>query len=197
MPARLKRGVRCERFADNESIVIEGLVDSTKLVTLTSKEAVHYGIADTVISDLGEALEALGYSNPVITDVEWTWAENVLKFLNNPIVSSLLIMIGLLGMFTEIKTPGWGLPGTAAVIALTIFFGANYILELASVIEIVLFIIGVVLLILEIFVIPGFGIPGILGIVFIVGSLFLGLISDFPIVSWDLVEDAIIQLEYY
>lgn len=178
----------------DESIVIEGLVDSTKLVTLTSKEAVSYGIADTVLYNLEEALEALGYSNPEIREVDWTWAENVLRFLNNPIISSLLIMIGLVGMFTEIKTPGWGLPGTAAVIALTLFFGANYILELASVIEIVLFVIGVVLLIIEIFVIPGFGVAGILGIVFIVGSLFLGLISDLPFISWEFLEDAIIQL---
>lgn len=178
----------------DESIEIEGLVDSTKLVTLTSKEAVSYGIADTVIYSLDEALEALGYANPEIIDVEWTWAENVLRFINNPIISSLLIMIGLVGMFTEIKTPGWGLPGTAAIIALTVFFGANYILELASFIEIILFAVGVVLLILEIFVIPGFGIPGILGIIFVIGSLFLGLISDFPIISWSLVEDAIIQL---
>jgi len=178
----------------DESIVIEGLVDSTKLVTLTSKEAVSYGIADTVLYNLEEALSAFGLENPEIVEVEGNWAENVLRFLNNPIISSLLIMIGLVGMFTEIKTPGWGLPGTAAVIALTLFFGANYILELASIIEILLFAIGVVLLILEIFVIPGFGIPGILGVILVIGSLFLGLISDFPIVSWELIEDAIIQL---
>lgn len=178
----------------DESIEIEGLVDSTKLVTLTSKEAVSYGIADTVLHSLDEALASLGFENPEVIEIEGNWAENVLRFLNNPIISSLLIMIGLVGMFTEIKTPGWGLPGTAAVIALTLFFGANYILELASIIEILLFAVGVVLLILEIFVIPGFGIPGIVGILLVIGSLFLGLISDFPIVSWDLVEDAIIQL---
>lgn len=178
----------------DESIVIEGLVDSTKLVTLTSKEAVSYGMADTVLYSLEEALKSFGFENPEIIEIEGNWAENVLRFLNNPIISSLLIMIGLVGMFTEIKTPGWGLPGTAAVIALTLFFGANYILELASIIEILLFAIGVVLLILEIFVIPGFGVPGILGIILVIGSLFLGLISDFPIVSWELIEDAIIQL---
>lgn len=178
----------------DESIVIEGLVDSTKLVTLTAEEAISYGIADTLFYDLEKALESLGYDNPEIIEVEWTWAENVLRFLNNPIISSLLIMIGLLGMFTEIKSPGWGLPGTAAVIALTLFFGGNYILELASVIEIVLFVIGIALLVLEVFVIPGFGIAGVLGILSIVGSLFLGLISDLPFISWDLVENAVIQL---
>ena len=197
MRATAEKNGRPAKIAEamvDETIVIEGLVDSTKLVTLTSKEAVSYGMADTVLYSLDEALETLGFENPEIIDVEGNWAENVLRFLNNPIISSLLIMIGLVGMFTEIKTPGWGLPGTAAVIALTLFFGANYILELASIIEILLFAIGVVLLLLEIFVIPGFGIPGIVGIVLVIGSLFLGLISDFPIVTWDLVENAIIQL---
>ena len=197
MRATAEKNGRPAKIAEamvDETIVIEGLVDSTKLVTLTSKEAVSYGMADTVLYSLDEALETLGFENPEIIDVEGNWAENVLRFLNNPIISSLLIMIGLVGMFTEIKTPGWGLPGTAAVIALTLFFGANYILELASIIEILLFAIGVVLLLVEIFVIPGFGIPGIVGIVLVIGSLFLGLISDFPIVTWDLVENAIIQL---
>jgi len=97
-------------------------------------------------------------------------------------------------MFTEIKTPGWGLPGTAAVIALTLLFGTNYILELASAIEILLFVIGVGLLITEIFVTPGFGVIGIVGILCIIGSLFLGLISDFPTVDTDLIYLALSQL---
>ena len=104
------------------------------------------------------------------------------------------MMIILVGFFTEIKTPGWGLPGTAAVIALSLFFGAGYILELASIIEIVLFIVGIVLLLIEIFVIPGFGIFGALGIILMIGSLFLGLISDFPLVDWSLIQMATIQL---
>jgi len=103
-------------------------------------------------------------------------------------------MIGLVGFFTEIKTPGWGLPGTAAIIALALFFGSGYILDLATGFEILLFILGVVLIIAEIFFIPGFGIFGILGIIFVVGSLFLGLIGDLPTVDGSILSAAIIQL---
>lgn len=178
----------------DETVVVEGLVDSTKLITLTSKEAVKYKMADTILFSIAETLEAFELEDADLVNIELGWAENVVRFINHPIVTSLLIMIGLVGFFTEVKTPGWGLPGTAAVIALTLFFGANYILELASAIEIVLFVIGAILLIVEIFVVPGFGVFGILGILFMVAGLFLGLIADFPIVDFSLVEGAVVQL---
>jgi membrane-bound serine protease (ClpP class) len=103
-------------------------------------------------------------------------------------------MIGLIGIYTEIKTPGWGLPGTVALISLALFFGSSYILQLASIMEILLFVAGVILLALEIFVIPGFGITGILGIIFIVASLFLSLMGSQPFVDWSQVSIAIFQL---
>ncbi|MFC2134887.1 nodulation protein NfeD [Bacteroidota bacterium] len=178
----------------DERVIIEGLVDSTQLITLTSEEALKYGITDHVLSSIDEVLEVYNLKDAeLITEAE-SWAESVLRFLNNPIISSLLIMIGLVGLFTEVKTPGWGLPGTMGVLALLIFFGAGYLLEIASVIEIIIFAAGVILLLVEIFVIPGFGIFGVLGIVMMVAGLFLGLISDFPIIDFDLVSAAIIQL---
>ena len=178
----------------DETLVVEGLVDSTKLITLTSAEAVKYGMADVILSSLDDVLDYYGLTDADIIDSNENWAESVVRFINNPIISSLLIMIGLVGLFTEVKTPGWGLPGTLGVVALLIFFGAGYILEIASVIEIIIFVAGVVLLLLEIFVIPGFGIFGILGIIMMVAGLFLGLISDFPIIDFSLVSIAIIQL---
>lgn len=178
----------------DETVVVDGLVDSTKLVTLTSEEAVKWGIADTILNSFDKVLKANNLEDAEIINLGENWAESVVRFIHNPIVSSLLIMIGLLGLFTEIKTPGWGLPGTAAVIALTLFFGANYILELASVIEIILFVGGVVLLIIGLFVVPGFGVFEIGGILLMVTGLFLGLISDFPMVDSGMISGAIIQL---
>lgn len=178
----------------DERLIIEGLVDSTKLITLTSKEAVHYGIADTIIGDLSKLLEAFNLSKAEVVNLDSNWAEDFIRFLNNPIITSILIMVALVGMFTEIKTPGWGLPGTAAVIALALFFGSSYILELASAIEIIMFVVGLVLLIIEIFVLPGFGIFGVMGIILMIASLFLGLIADFPLVDWNMLSFAIIQL---
>ena len=179
----------------DERIIVKDLADdSTTLVTLTSDEAIKIGFADTILADKQEILDYLGVSNAKIIENKSNLAEDFVRFLNTPIVSSLLIMIGLVWFFTEIKTPGWGLPGTAAIIALALFFGSGYILDLATGFEILLFILGVVLIIAEIFFIPGFGIFGILGIIFVVGSLFLGLIGDLPTVDGSILSAAIIQL---
>ncbi len=178
----------------DERIVIEGLVDSTQLVTLTSKEAMEYGIADTVLSNLEEVLAYSGVVNADVIDLDINWGENFIRFINNPIITSILMMIIMVGMFMEIKTPGWGVAGTASLIALALFFGAGYILELASIMDILLFVVGVVFLLLEIFVIPGFGVFGIIGIILMVAGLFMGLITDFPLIETDLLSIAIMQL---
>jgi membrane-bound serine protease (ClpP class) len=179
----------------DERIVVEGLDDdSTKLISLTAAEAKKYGIADTIISDLNSAVTAFGFRGEII-EQKSNWAEDVVSFLNHPIISSLLIMIGLLGLYVEIKTPGWGLAGTAGLIALALFFGSSYILQLASIVEILLFVLGIILLAIEIFVIPGFGIAGIGAIILIVASLFLALIdTDMPYIDYNMISTAIIQL---
>jgi membrane-bound serine protease (ClpP class) len=178
----------------DERIVIKGLVDSTQLVTLTDEEARKYGIADTIVSNKEELLKAFNLENAQIITVNQNWAEAVVKFLNNPVVSSILILIGFFGLIAEIKTPGWGLPGTAGVIALLLFFGSSYILQLASVLDIILFIAGIVLLALEIFVIPGFGITGISGIILIFLSIFLSLTPGGPFFNYENISIAIVQL---
>ncbi|HEX2984031.1 MAG TPA: nodulation protein NfeD [Ignavibacteriales bacterium] len=178
----------------DESIIVEGLSDSLHLITLTANEAVKYDMADTISNNLDEVLASFNLKNAELVSLDESWLESVVRFLNNPIVSSLLIMIGLVGLFTEIKTPGWGLPGTAALIALALFFGSGFLLDIASVFEILLFIAGVVLLVLEIFVIPGFGIAGISGIILIFAGIFLSLLSDFPIIDGDMIMFAIVQL---
>jgi membrane-bound serine protease (ClpP class) len=178
----------------DERIVIKGLVDSTQLVTLTDKEAKKYGIADTLVSDKDELLKAFNLDNAQIITVNQNWAEDVVKFLNNPIVSTILILVGFFGLIAEIKTPGWGLPGTAGVVALLLFFGSSYILQLASGLDIILFVAGIILLALEIFVIPGFGITGISGIILIFVSLFLALTPSGPFFNYQNISIAIVQL---
>jgi membrane-bound serine protease (ClpP class) len=151
-------------------------------------------MADTILASVNQVLANYNLENADIIELDIHWAEGFIRFISNPIITGLLIMIGMVGIFTEVKSPGWGLPGTAGVIALALFFGSGYILELASVIEIILFIAGVILLLVEVFVVPGFGVFGILGIIFMVAGLFLGLIADFPLVDWDDISFAIIQL---
>jgi len=178
----------------DERIIIPGLVDSTQLITLTSLEAYNYGIADTILNNIDEVLAYLNLEGSEKITQKSNWAEDVVRFLNNPIISSILIMIGFLGLLAEIKSPGWGLPGTAGLIALALFFGSAYILQLASVIEILLFVIGLGLILLEVFVIPGFGVAGISGIILIIASLFLSMVGEDPFLDMHAVSMAIIQL---
>lgn len=178
----------------DERIIIPGLVDSTQLVTLTTDEALKYKMADVQANNLNEVLKDFGLQGAEIITVDVNWAEEVVKFLNNPIISSILIMIGFFGLIAEIKTPGWGVAGTTGLIALALFFGSSYIVELASAIDIVLFVVGLVLLALEIFVIPGFGVAGIAGIILIFVSLFLSLVPSGPLMDFDSISVAIIQL---
>lgn len=179
----------------DETVVVPDLQDdSTKLVTLTTEEAVKYKMADTTLTSIEEVKIVYGLMNEENVVISPNWAEDIVRFLSHPIISSLLIMIGMIGLFTEIKTPGWGLAGTAGIVALALFFGTSYILQLATIWEILIFIIGVILLIVEIFVIPGFGIAGFAGIVLMILGLFFGLISDFDIASTNSISLAIIQL---
>lgn len=178
----------------DERVVIPGLVDSTQLVTLTYEEAIKYGISDTTVNSLKEVLAAFDLKDAVISKQKSNWAEDFVRFLNNPIISSLLIMIGLIGMYTEIKTPGWGIAGTLALISLGLFFGTSVILELASVLEILLFVAGVILLLVEIFIIPGFGAAGIIGMLLVFGSLFLALINLDFYFDTNMIMGAVIQL---
>ena len=178
----------------DERIVIPGLCDSTQLVTLTSEEAVKYKMADTIMNNLDDVLKYLNLENAKVVDVRSNWAEEVVRFLNNPIVASILIMIGFFGLLAEIKTPGWGLPGTAGLIALALFFGSSYILQLASIVEILMFVAGIILIAVEIFIIPGFGLPGIAGIILVFASIFLSLLGGDPFITFETISVAIIQL---
>lgn len=170
----------------DEKIIIKDfpeLDDSTKLLTLTSDESLKLGYCDYIVSNLDELLEKFGLSNAELISTKTNWAEDVVRFLSNPIVSGLLIMLGILGLLTEIKTPGWGIAGTVGLVSLLLFFGTNYILALANIWEILLFILGLILLLIELFYLPGFGIAGITGIILMIGSIFLGLIGNFPTIT--------------
>jgi membrane-bound serine protease (ClpP class) len=179
----------------DENIIIPGINDHNRLITLTSDEAKKYGIADTLVYNLNDCLSVFGLKDAQVIKVNSNWAEDLVGFLNQPLISSILIMLGLVGIFAEIKSPGFGFPVIIGIISLLLFFGSSYILQLASFINIVLFIIGVILLLLEIFVIPGFAITGVIGIILIIGSIFLSLVGN-NLPYWDsaAVSRAAIQL---
>lgn len=160
----------------DEEIEVPGVIEKGKLLTLTADEAVKLNIAEGVVNDLSELLKKLNLNEQYLIRTKITWSEKLVYFLTNPVISSLLLTIGIFGLIFEVRTPGWGIGGTLAVISLTLFFGSHYLVNLAQWTEILIFFIGVALLLLEAFVIPGFGIAGILGIICVLASFVLSLL---------------------
>jgi membrane-bound serine protease (ClpP class) len=115
--------------------------------------------------------------------------EKIIAFFLNPAISSVLILIIIGGLYFELQTPGVGFPILASIIAMILYFIPYYLTGLAAHWEILLFFIGVSLIVLEIFVIPGFGIAGIAGLILTIGSLILVMLDnnalDFTFVNPD------------
>ena len=173
----------------DETIVIDGVTTEGQLVTLTYREAFNLGFADGIAENISQVLAEHGDPSAAWETVHLNWAENIVRFLTDPTISSLLMTLGFLGLLLEIRTPGWGLGGTIALVALALFFGSHYIVRLAGMGEILLFTVGVILLLLEILVIPGFGIAGVAGIGIILASMYLSLVGRMPLTS-DLISAA-------
>jgi membrane-bound serine protease (ClpP class) len=164
----------------DEDIEIDSITVKGKLLTLTSLEALQYGMCDTVVHSDKEMHAYLGLTQEDITTLTISMAERIVRFLTNPIISSLLITLAFLGLIFEVKTAGWGVGGTVGVIALILFFGSHYIINLADHIEIIVFIVGLILILIEVLVIPGFGVAGVLGILAVFASFFMTLVGNDP-----------------
>jgi membrane-bound serine protease (ClpP class) len=175
--ARNRPALLAEAMVDAD-VAIDGVIEKGKLLTLTTDEALAQKVADFQADDLEAVLQTLDLAGADVRRSIPTWAENLVRFLTNPTLSSLLIIVGILGVITEIRTPGFGVPGAVGLLALGLFFWGHWLVQLAGYEELLLVGLGVVLLIAEIFVTPGFGILGILGIGALLGGLALSLVGD-------------------
>lgn len=173
---RWKRDPHIAEAMVDESIYIKGVSDSGKIVTFTPAEAMQHGFCDGIAGSVEDVLAREQVSDYVIESYTPSAMDRVIGFLINPIVQGLLIMLIVGGIYFELQTPGIGFPLIAALTGCLLYFAPLYLEGLAGYWEIIVFIIGVVLLLLEIFVIPGFGITGISGIILIVTALvFAGI----------------------
>ncbi len=177
-----------EREARRQSRMFEKgkvLIQSGKLLALTAGEMERYGVSSGTLPRLFDLVEVLGYSDNQIITLEQNAPDRVVGVLTGIGFTSLLVIVGLIALFIEITTPGFGIPGTMAIIAFAILFISHSLLGTVGSIELLLFILGVVLLLLEIFIIPGFGVAGISGILLIIVSLVLAM-QDFvwPVFDW-------------
>ncbi len=196
MRATAEANGRDPRIAEamvDQTLEVEGVSEAGQVLTLSAEEALRFGVADAVIDNETALLEELGLAAQPVVRHRATGAEKVLRFLASPILQSILMLMMLGGLYFELQTPGVGFAGTIAAVGAAMFFAPHYLLGLVESWEIVLFGIGVLLLLAEIFVIPGFGVAGVAGLILVVGSLFAAIVPnvglDFP--SFEAVGSAI------
>ena len=164
----------------DEAIAIPDLVREGELLTLTSGEARKVGYAKGEVADEAALLAAVGLGGARVVAVEPNWAEQVVRFLTNPLVSPLLLSLGMLGLVLEIKSGGFGIAGLVSLASLGLFFGSSFVLGLAGWEEVLLLGLGIVALAVEVFVLPGFGVAGVLGLAAIGGAIVLSLMGAAP-----------------
>lgn len=154
-------------------VEIPGVIERGKILTLTATAAENLGFIEYKVKDLDDLLGLLGLSGAEIVDVKQTSAEWFARLLTNQVAAEVLLTLGLVGLAVELVTPGFGIPGTIGIVSIGLFFGGRIMAGLAGWEVIVLFLVGLTLLLLEVFVIPGFGVAGILGIVSVIASFVL------------------------
>ena len=165
--------------ADNEEIISP----SGKLLTLTAGQMQKYGLSSGTVSDVEELQGELGITRlerivPSSTDV-------IINFLTSAAVASLLLTIGLVALYMEISSPGFGIPGTVAIIVFSLMFASSGLMGTLNSAELLLFLAGLILLIVEVFLIPGFGVAGITGLIFMTVGLVLSRQGFFlPDTDW-------------
>jgi membrane-bound serine protease (ClpP class) len=162
----------------NPDVYIEGVIDSGRVLTFTATEAFDNGFCDLIVENEQDIYNHMHIQNPTIVEFKTSFVDNMIRFFTNPMVSGILIMVIFFGIFFELQTPGVGFPLIAAIIGAVFYFTPLYLDGLADHWEILLFIVGLILIALELFVIPGFGIAGISGIILVFGGLFLSLLRN-------------------
>lgn len=168
--------------------IAESMVDTANVLSLTPDEAMQVGYCEGTAADAIEVARIVSGGNEfIIKEMEddMTWLDRLIQFLLNPLLQSIFMMMIVGGIFVEIRTPGIGLPLLTALIGALLYFAPGYLGHLVSYWEILLFIVGLVLIAMEIFVIPGFGVCGIAGIIAVVVSLAFAMVDNAELFHWD------------
>lgn len=166
-----------EAMVDQE-IEIDSVTEAGKVLTFSTSEAIKHNFCEAELKSVEEVILRQGIEEYELIEFKLSAAERIIKFFLNPFISGILILIIIGGIYFELQTPGVGFPILASIIAAILYFVPYYLNGLAANWEIIVFFVGIILLILEVFVIPGFGIAGIAGIFLIIGSLILVMLNN-------------------
>jgi len=189
---RTGRNVKIVDAMVDERVDVPGLsAEAGRPATLTTEQALNWQMSDETAETMVELLRIYDLEEAEVVYAELNWAEHALRILTHPIVTSILLAVAMFGLIAEVRTPGWGLGGTLALVALGLFFGSHLVVRLAEWQELALFAAGLALLILELVAIPGFGLVGLAGITAMVTSLVITQfeLSDDPAL-WSIDEIA-------
>ncbi|MBI2968422.1 MAG: S49 family peptidase [Bacteroidetes bacterium] len=159
-------------------VYVKGVNDSGQVITFTTSEAIKHHFCEAQVNSIKEILERSGIGEYSLVEHYLSPLEKIISFLINPVVSGILIMIIIAGIYYELQTPGIGFPLAAAVIAALLYFAPLYLEGLAAHWEILIFIIGLILVIIELFAFPGFGVIGIAGVFLVITGLTLSMIDN-------------------
>jgi membrane-bound serine protease (ClpP class) len=162
----------------DEKLVVPGLSDAESVITFSVSEAIKNGYCEGEYASQKAILEAQNLQSAQVIAYEEKTVDSIISFFLNPAVSGLLILLIIGGIYFELQTPGVGFPLALAISAALLYFIPYYLNGLAENWEILAFVIGIILLVVEFFVIPGFGVFGVAGIVLTLGGLVLGMLPN-------------------
>ena len=179
----------------DQDLYVENVSDSGKVLTFTTSEAIANGFCEAKVETIDDVVKRYGFVDYQKQELKLSAADTIIDFLISPYVHGILIMIIVGGIYFELQSPGLGFPSMASLTAAMLYFAPLYVEGLAENWEILIFITGIILIILEVFVIPGFGIAGVSGIVLVVVGLVLSLLSnvmfDFSYIQMDTILEAL------
>jgi membrane-bound serine protease (ClpP class) len=175
---RWRRDPRIAEAMVDPVINIPGIIDSGKVLTFTAEEALRNGYCEGLAGSINEILAMADIREYKLAEFKPTSLDKIIGFLLNPVVHGLLIILIIGGIYYELQTPGIGFPLGVAVLAAILYFAPLYLEGLAQNWEILIFILGAVLLLVEIFAIPGFGVTGITGIILIITGLTMAMVDN-------------------
>jgi membrane-bound serine protease (ClpP class) len=162
----------------DEDIAIDSITVQGQIITFSTSEAIKYGFCEAKAVSIEEILEINNISNYELMHFELQSSDKIIAFFLNPFISGLLILVIVGGIYFELQTPGVGFPIFAAAVALILYLVPYYLNGLAENWEIIALFVGLALIAVEIFVLPGFGIAGIAGISLTVMSLILIMVNN-------------------
>ena len=160
------------------AIFAPGVSDSGKVLTFTTTEAIKYGYCEAEVENVQQLLNHAGVKEYTIQEQRYSFIDKLIGFLVKPVVSGILIMLIIGGIYFELQQPGIGFPLILALSAAALYFAPLYLDGLATYWEIIIFFIGIVLIILELFVFPGFGVSGVMGIICVVTGLVFSMVGN-------------------